>query len=401
MTRRYWPLILTLASLWGASYFLIKVGVDGGFSPAALMAARALLAAVVLLGYLATTIGLGRAIDEIRAAWRACVVLGAINAAIPFWLVAWGETRIDSGIAAIAQATVPLFSLLIGLRFLPQEHISRLRIAGVGLGIVGVALIAGVAPAGDLGEVVGTFAVILASFFYASAGIYGQLRLRGTTSGPVLATGNMLAAGLILLPFAIVQRPESMPTTGALGSLVLLAVLPTALAQLILFRTIALFGARRLSLVTYLMPGIALFYGAVLLGEQVTIAAIAGLVLILLGVALGSGTLRPGRRAAEAARRRAAGRGLEENPKGRLRRAAATHELRCLVQVDGAVEREDERGVTVEPDRDQLLHAPAQHPGRRIGSAFDDGLDRRCLERLVAAHAALHSLVTLRFCSST
>jgi drug/metabolite transporter (DMT)-like permease len=299
VTRRYWPLILTLALLWGGSYFLIKVSVDGGLSPAALMAARALIAAVVLLGYLATTIGLGRAIAEIRAAWRACVVLGAINAAIPFWLVAWGETRIDSGIAAIAQATLPLFSLVIGLRFLPEEHVSRLRIAGIGLGIVGVALVAGVAPAGDLGEVVGTLAVMLASFFYASAAIYSQLRLRATTSGPVLATGNMLAAGLILLPFAIVQRPGSMPTTGALASLVVLALLPTALAQLILFRTISLFGARRLSLVTYLMPGIALLYGAVLLGEQVTVAAIAGLVVILLGVALGSGTLRPGRRAAK------------------------------------------------------------------------------------------------------
>ena len=299
MTRRYWPLILTLASLWGASYFLIKVGVDGGFSPAALMASRALLAALVLLGYLATSAGLATAVRELRAAWRACVVLGAINAAVPFWLVAWGETRIDSGVAAIAQATVPLFSLLIGLRFLPHERVSRLRIAGIALGIVGVGLIAGIAPAGDVGEVVGTFAVILASLFYASAGIYGQLRLDGTTSGPVLATGNMLAAGLMLLPFALVQRPTSMPTTGALSSLVLLALLPTALAQLILFRTIALFGARRLSLVTYLMPGIALFYGAVLLGEQVTVAALAGLVLILLGVALGSGTLRPGRRAAQ------------------------------------------------------------------------------------------------------
>ena len=136
-----------------------------------------------------------RALDEIRAAWRACVVLGAINAAIPFWLVAWGETRIDSGIAAIAQATVPLFSLLIGLRFLPHEHVGKLRIAGVGLGIVGVGLIAGIAPAGDAGEVVGTFAVILASLFYASAGIYGQLRLSGTTSGPVLATGKCSPQG--------------------------------------------------------------------------------------------------------------------------------------------------------------------------------------------------------------
>ena len=301
MTRRYWPLLLTLASVWGASYLFIKVGVDGGFSPAALMAARAILAALVLVGYLAATIGPSTAVTEMRAAWRACVVLGALNAAVPFWLVAWGETHIDSGPAAIAQATVPLFSLLIGLRFLPHERISETRIAGIAVGIVGVGFVVGIAPEGNAAVVAGTLAVVLASVFYASAGIYGQLRLRRTTSGPVLATGSILAAGLMLLPFAIVQRPTAMPTAGAIGSLLLLAVLGTALAQLILFRALALFGARKMSLVAYLMPGIALVYGAVLLDEQVTVAALAGLILILLGVALGSGTLRPRRRSVQPA----------------------------------------------------------------------------------------------------
>ena len=304
MTRRYWPLILTLAAVWGASYLFIKVGVDGGLSPAALMAARALIAALVLVVYLWATIGIPAATSEIRAAWRACVVLGAMNAAVPFWLVAWGETRIDSGVAAIAQATVPLFSLVIGLRFLPHERISRLRIVGVAVGLVGVGFVAGIAPAGDTAAVVGTLAVVLASVFYASASIYGQLHLRGTTSGPVLATGSMLAAGLMLLPFAIARHPTEMPTAGAISSLLLLAILGTALAQLILFRVLALFGARKLSLVTYLMPAIALFYGAVLLDEQVTAAAIVGLALILVGVALGSGSLqlrrRSGRPAAQA-----------------------------------------------------------------------------------------------------
>jgi len=299
VTRSYWPLLLTLATVWGASYLFIKVGVEGGLSPSALMAARALLAALVLGVYLAATTGFSAAVADIRTAWSACVILGAINAAVPFWLVAWGETHIDSGVAAIAQATVPLFSLLIGLRFLPTERIGRLRIVGVAVGLVGVGFVAGIAPAGNGAAVAGTLAVVLASVFYASAGIYGQLHLRGATSGPVLATGSMLAAGLMLLPFGIVQHPSAMPTAGALGSLLLLAVLGTALAQLILFRVLALFGARKMSLVTYLMPGIALFYGAVLLDEKVTIAAVAGLVLILLGVAVGSGTLRPGRRAAQ------------------------------------------------------------------------------------------------------
>jgi len=302
VTRRYWPLILTLAAAWGASYLLIKVGVDGGLSPGALMAARALLAGVVLLGYLAVTLGAATAVLRLRVAWRESLVLGLLNAALPFWLVAWGETHIDSGVAAIAQATVPIFSLLIGLRFLPHERISRTRIAGVGLGLVGVAVVAGVAPAGNAWAVAGTLAVVLASVFYASAGIYGQLHLRGTTSGPVLATGSMLAGGVMLLPLAIARPPHSMPTAGAIGSLLLLSLVGTALAQLILFRTIALFGARRFSLVTYLMPGIALVYGALILDERITAAALIGLVLILLGVALGSGAMRLRSRALEAAK---------------------------------------------------------------------------------------------------
>ena len=301
MTRKYWPLILTLAFAWGASYLFIKVGVDGGFSPGALMSARALLAGIVLFGYLAISFGLATAVLRIRAAWRESLVLGLLNAALPFWLVAWGETHIDSGQAAIAQATVPIFSLLIGLRFLPHERISRTRIAGVGIGLVGVACVAGIAPAGNAWAVVGTLAVVLASGFYASAGIYSQLHLRGTTSGPVLASGSMLAGGLILLPLAIAQPPTTMPTAGAIGCLLLLSLVGTALAQLILFRVIALFGARRFSLVTYLMPGIALGYGALILDEQIELSSLIGLALILLGVATGSGTLRlRSRRSSEA-----------------------------------------------------------------------------------------------------
>ena len=156
---------------------------------------------------------------------------------------------------------------------------------------------AGVAPAGDGAAIAGTLAVVLASVFYASAGVYGQLRLTGANSGPVLATGSMLAGGVMLLPLALAAPPTSVPTMGALGSLLLLSLVGTALAQLILFRVIALFGARRLSLVTYLMPGIALVYGALILDERITMAALVGMVLILLGVALGSGAMRLRRRA--------------------------------------------------------------------------------------------------------
>src|SRR3954469_2890116 len=296
MTSRYWPLLLTLASLWGASYLFIKVGVDGGFSPGALMTARTLIAAAVLFAYLMATIGTRTAAIRLREAWREAIALGFLNAAAPFWLIAWGEQHIDSGAAGIAQATVPIFSLLIGLKFLPHERIGGARIAGVCLGLVGVAFVAGGTPEGGALAVIGTLAVVLASVFYASAGIYSQLHLKGTISGPVLATGSMLAGGIILLPPAIIDPPTSLPTAGAIGSLLLLALLGTALAQLLLFRVVGLFGARRLSLVTYLLPGFALGYGALILEERVNGSALIGLALILLGVALGSGSLRLRRR---------------------------------------------------------------------------------------------------------
>jgi drug/metabolite transporter (DMT)-like permease len=297
---RYAPLLLTLASVWGASYLFIKVAVDDGVEPAPMMAVRLLGAALVLGAYVVWRLGGRRALAELGAAWRPAVVLGAINAAIPFWLVAWGEKHVDSSIAAIAQATVPIFVLLLGLRFLPHEPVSAERLLGVGLGIVGVAVLAGFNPEGGLEAVVGTLAVVLASLAYAAGGVYGQKRIR-SVSGPVLATGSMLAGGLILLPLALVQLPDEVPSIEALGSIAALTLLGTALAQLILYRTLRLHGSAKLSLVTYLMPGFAIVYGAVLLDEPITAAVVGGLGLILAGVALGSGAVRlRGREAAEA-----------------------------------------------------------------------------------------------------
>ena len=392
MTRRYWPLILVLAAVWGASYLFIKVGVEGGLSPGALMFARTLIAGGVLLAYLMATLGARTALRRLREAWRQAIVLGVLNAAAPFWLIAWGEKYIDSGLAGIAQATVPIFSLLIGLRFLPHERIGAARVAGVCLGLVGVAFVAGGAPEGDAWAVAGTLAVVLASVFYAGAGIYGQLNVH-ETPGPVLATGCMLAASVFLFPLALASPPTSVPTTGAIASLLLLALFGTALAQLVLFRVVRLYGARRLSLVTYLLPGFALVYGAVILDERVGASALVGLALILAGVALGSGTLRLRRRAAAAVTSSR----LDEDANRRRRRAAAADELDRLVQVHVAVECEHERVVAVEAGCEELLDPPAEDLRDRVRAAFlgdvGGGLDR--------AHATLRSDMLSRFCSST
>ena len=302
--NRFWALLLLLASVWGASYLFIKVAVEGGLEPAPLMCARAAIAAVVLLAYVVHALGSARAVAELRASWRQWLTIGAVANAVPFWLVAWGEKHVDSGIAAIAQSTVPLFTILLGLRFLPHEPLSRGQVLGFTLGLVGVGVLAGAHPDGGWWAVAGTLAVVLSSLAYACGNVIGQRSVTGTP-GPVLAAGAMVAAAVTLLPFAILQAPTSTPDTDAILSLLALALLGTALAQLVLYRMLNLFGARSVSLVTYLMPGFALVYGALLLDEPITAAALAGLALILAGVALGSGALRrPGREeAAEVAAR--------------------------------------------------------------------------------------------------
>ena len=128
--NRYWPLLLLLASVWGASYLFIKVAVEE-IPPAPMMAARTLIAAAVLLGYVVWRFGRTRAIVELRTAWRHCLVLGLLNAAVPFWLIAWGEQHIDSGLAAVVQASVPIFNALLVLKFLPHERLSPTRAFGL------------------------------------------------------------------------------------------------------------------------------------------------------------------------------------------------------------------------------------------------------------------------------
>jgi len=286
-------MLFLLAAIWGASYLFIKVAVED-IEPGPMMAARSLGAALILAAYLAVTMGGRRAVAEVSRNWRPALVLGALNAALPFWLVAWGEKHVDSSVAGIAQSTVPIFTFLLATRFLPHEHVGAARIAGVVLGFFGVAVLAGLHPSGGWWGIAGTLAVVLSSLSYASAGIYGQLRVQ-SVAGPVLATGSMLAGGLILLPLAIAQFPSHTPDLEAVASLLALTILGTAFAQLILFRILRLYGSRKLSLVTYLMPGFAVVYGAVLLDEAVSAAALGGLALILGGVALASGArlLRP------------------------------------------------------------------------------------------------------------
>jgi drug/metabolite transporter (DMT)-like permease len=159
------------------------------------------------------------------------------------------------------------------------------------LGIAGVALLTGVSAGGGWLGVAGTAAVVLASISYAVSTLYGQHLIGGVT-GPVLSTAALVGATAVMLPFGLAQAPASRFTWGAMGCVLALSLLGTAAAQVVWFRLLRRYGAARSSLVTYLLPATALVYGVVLLHERVTLAELGGFVLILGGVALGSGAIR-------------------------------------------------------------------------------------------------------------
>jgi drug/metabolite transporter (DMT)-like permease len=297
LSQRYLPPVLVLAAVWGASYLFIKVG-DRDFSPPTLMAARLSIAFVPLFAYLAWTRGgARRAAREVAAVWRTGIVLGTLSAALPFTLIAWGEKHIDSGVAGVVQASLPVFTAILALRFLPSERSGGARLVGIALGLVGVGVLTGIDPGHGWWAVGGTLLVVLSSISYSAGGLFGQTRTE-TVPGPVLATATTFYGAVLLLPWGLAELPSHAPSWKPVASLLALALVGTALAQLLLFHVLRLHGAAKLSLVTYLMPLFAVFYGATILGEPLRWSALAALALILLGVALGSGTVVMRRRAA-------------------------------------------------------------------------------------------------------
>jgi len=222
-------------------------------------------------------------------------VLGVINAAIPFTLIAWGEKHVDSGVAAVANSSVPIFVAILAVWFVPSERSTGWRLVGVALGLVGVAVLAGVHPAGGWLGAAGTGAIVVASISYAAANLYAGRRM-ATTGPAVLAATSMISAAVVLLPFALLSLPSHAPGWRSLGSAVALGLLGTALAQILSYRMLRIYGSSRAVLVAYMLPAFALLYGALFLSEPLTWQKLVGLATILGGVALGSGALRLPRR---------------------------------------------------------------------------------------------------------
>jgi drug/metabolite transporter (DMT)-like permease len=258
--------------------------------PFALVEIRLALGALVMLGVAAFRKG---TFAEIRALWKPLTVMGLINCVIPYTLLTWGEQHINSGLAAIYNATTPLWAAAILMVIPSQERPTGSKFVGLLMGMTGVILVVssslGMPSESGLLNWLGQGACLLMALSYAIAGIYARKKL-GNVAVQVSATGQLVAGALMLLPLAAFQIPSQVPSWQATGSLLTLAIVGTALATMMYYWLIKRVGATGAMLVTYLLPPFALFWGALLLGESFTLLAVGGMALVFAGIAVTSGS---------------------------------------------------------------------------------------------------------------
>jgi len=278
-----WMLLLALGTLWGGSYFFGKVAL-AQLPPFTVAVGRLGLAALVLRVAVRAA---GHAMPGSMRAWRAFWVMGLLNNAIPMSLILWGQTTIGSGLAAILNASTPLFTVLLAHVFTRDERMTAKKVGGVLFGLAGVAVMIGPDAVGGLHRgLLAQLAMVGAAIAYACAGIFGR-RFAGTPP-LVTAAGQVTASSLTLLPLSLFfDRPWLLGLPGARTCTALagLALLCTALAYVIYFRILATSGASNLLLVTLLMPANAVLLGIAFLGEHVESRQLVGMALIAAGLA--------------------------------------------------------------------------------------------------------------------
>lgn len=283
MGWREWTMLLLLSVLWGGSFFFFKVLV-ATLPPLTVVLGRVGLAAVVLNLWLVLR---GDFMPGSWRLWGRFAVMGLLNNVVPFSLIVFGETRIASGLAAILNATTPMFGVLIGHWMAPDERLTRTRLAGVLLGFAGVAVLVGPDARSALGQtdLAGEAACLGAAMIYAVAGFYGR---RFRAIAPIkIATGQITASALILIPLvAVFDRPWTlpMPDGASWAAFAGIAVLCTVLAYILYFRILAAAGASNLLLVTLLIPPSAILLGVALLGERLRPTELAGMAVIAMGL---------------------------------------------------------------------------------------------------------------------
>ena len=288
-----WPVqLLLVALIWGASFMFIKVELDAGLSPVHVAFLRCAFGAPALLLILAAT---RDRLPRGRALWGHLLVLGVLMNAAPFLLFAYGETEVSSLLAGIFNALTPLVTLLFSLGLLPDEPPTAEKLAGLGVGFLGVLVV--LAPWEGLGggSLLGALACIGAASCYGLAFPYLRRHVSGRPeTGVAISAAQVSLAGLLLLPFLpFGSLPDEAPGAEVWLSIVALGALGTGVAYILNFNVVRAAGAQTASMVTYLVPVFAVVFGVTILDEPLSWHEPAGGALIIAGVALAQGLLRP------------------------------------------------------------------------------------------------------------
>jgi drug/metabolite transporter (DMT)-like permease len=281
MGLQEWGLIIILSILWGGSFFFVGVAVKE-MPPLTIVLCRVALASIILLAVVHLK---GNKMPSSKGLWGGYFIMGALNNLIPFSLIVWGQTHIESGLASILNGTTPIFSVVLAHFLTRDERLTNNRMTGVLIGWIGVAVLIGFESLRGFGiEVIGQIAVLGAAFSYACAAIYGR-RFKGL-SPLVVATGMLCGSTIMMTPLALfVEQPWNLsPSMMTIAAIFGLAAISTSLAYIIYFRVLATSGPTNLLLVTFLIPLSAILLGVIVLGEQLGWNAFVGMGLIFIGL---------------------------------------------------------------------------------------------------------------------
>ena len=290
MSLRAWSAFAAMSFLWGIPYLFIKVAVDDGVPPAFVAWARVVMAAAVLivLAWRAGTLGSVRR----HGWWIAAFAVAEIS--IPFPLISMGEVHVDSSLAAIVIAAVPLIVALLAMAFAPAERAGGIRLVGLLVGFAGVVVLVGIDLTGSTEELLGALAILGAAVGYAVGPMLLRARLAAPDGRATMGT-SLGVASVVLLPFALADRPTETPSGSAVLSIVVLGLFCTAAAFIVYGALVAEVGAGRAVVITYVAPVVALALGVAVLGESPGPGAVVGLLLILAGSWMSTdGRLPPG-----------------------------------------------------------------------------------------------------------
>lgn len=284
-------MLVALSVLWGGSFFFVGVAVKA-LSPLTIVLIRLSLAALTLW---VVVLLLHVPPPSTRRAWVSLLIMGILNNVIPFSLIVWGQSHIESGLASIFNAMTPLFTVLVAGALLVDERISGAKVLGVVLGLTGAAVMVGTdALNGISTNVLAQLAVMGAAVSYGFSSVFGR-RFKGLGLNPIaIAAGQVSMSALLLAPAALYfEKPwlQPMPGFEVWAALIALAVFSTALAYILFFRVLASAGATNVSLVTFLVPISAILLGTIFLGERLELTHFIGMLLIAAGLSAIDGRL--------------------------------------------------------------------------------------------------------------